>query len=289
MKLVTARECPLAGRVLTYKQSLWSAVLGLAFVGGGTAAMSVGIVRGALPGLLWVMVVILGLISLLFVGMLRAAMGPDNWVVKFDGSTLAFKFRSYLNRHFPAEDRVVAVFSPSEFERVRKTVELVDVPSAKGGQATRQTWVSLDFEIRDEAAARQLDAAIREELARQAPKIGRGRTKHHHAPMRIVEGRTLRVHWKSPRDYVRPGVDTALRDLGAGLRVEAEQSGSGRRWEELAEADREGYILELAQRGNRMEAVRLARELHGLELRESRLYVDELVRGGSGSAGRNPQ
>lgn len=276
MKIVTTEEVPLAGTLQVYKQSPLSAFVGLVVVWGIVGVLAVAILRGAAPPFLWFVVGFIALISLLFLGMLRAAMGPDNWVLKSDGSQLAFKFRSYLNRHFPKEDRVVAVVPVSAIAGIGKVTERKLVPQSKGGPQ-RETWVSIDFRLKSADQAAELAAAIREELRRPAPKIGMSRTKHHHAPVRVVDGTTIRVSWRSPQDFLSPGVTAALRNLGAGLPIEAEQKADVRDYRDMTPEELNAYLIELAETGQSLKAGRILREVNGVGLTESRAYIDALL------------
>lgn len=276
MELYSAKEEPLTGSVQVYKQSVISAIIGLLVVLGIGAAIGLAIVQGRFPVFLWVAVGFIVLICLLFIGMLRATMGPQNWVMKFDGSRLAFKYRSFLNRHFPAEDQVVAVIPASEFEWARKATERKMVPGSKG-ERTPETWVFLELRMKDAEAAAELDRRIREEILGEAPKIGRSRTKHHHVPMRMVDGSTLRISWRSPRDYIRPGIDAALRNLGGAIEVgEATKEDAGD-YRQMTPEELEVFLVDLVQSGHRMKAAKVVREVHGLGVKESRDYVDSLM------------
>lgn len=276
MELYSASEEPLTGSVQVYKQSVISAIIGLLVVLGIGAAIAVAILRGDAPGFLWIIVGLLALVVLLFVGMLRAAMDPQNWVVKFDGSRLAFKFRSYLNRHFPAEDKSVAVFPASDFEWIRKVAEKKKLPGSKGRTQT-ESWTYLDFRLRNPESAAKLDSLIREETLREAPRIGNGRTKHHHVPMRVVDGSTLRVSWRSPRDYIRPAVDTVLMNLGAAIPVEGETKSGIKDYRQMTPEELDIFLADLAQTGHKMKAGKIAREVYGIGVKESRDYVDRLA------------
>lgn len=276
MELYRADENPLTGTVQVYKQSVISAFIGLLVVFGIGGAIVIAILRGGAPAFLWIMVGFIALISLLFLGMLRAAMGPDNWVVKFDGSRLAFKFRSYLNRHFPAEDRVVAVIPASEFEWARKVSEKKKLPASKGKTQT-ESWTFLEMRLRSPEHAAELDAVIREEISREAPKIGRSRTKHHHVPIRVVDGSTLRISWRSSRDYIRPAVDAALRNLGGAIPVEGEVSGGVEDYRQMSPEELNDFLVDLVQMGHQMKAGKIVREVYGMGVKESRQYIENLA------------
>lgn len=279
MKLVPIRETPLLGRVQSFGQSRLSAPIAFLVLAGGAAAMGAAIVRGALPWGLWFMVGFLGLISLLFLGAARAAFSPDNWVLKFDGAQIALKFRSYLNRHFPAEDAVVAVFPASAVESVGKVVEKRTVPGAGAKESpTQETAVYLQFRMKDPAATAELGEAIRLELGREAPKIGMSRTKHIHAPVQVTEPGTIRIAWRSPRDFVRPSIATALRQLGGSMRVDTETAAEAKDWRSMSPEALEAYIVELARTGEKLSAVKLVRESRGLGLREAKELVEALLK-----------
>lgn len=221
-----------------------------------------------------------GATALLFAGIawgaLRATWRPSNWIVRLHREGLYVKFRSYLNHHFAAEDPVVAFLAANEVLWVRKTRERRMVP--REDHEDREAWTFLDLRI-EPADVGRLAEQLRVERTRQAPRLGLSRTRHHHHPVRLVDGGILRIEWKGPSTSVIPRIDPALERLGRVLAVEPEAWLEGRPLDGLDRREAEDRILELAEQGRTVEAVNLARRVHGCGLQEAREFVEGLVRG----------
>jgi hypothetical protein len=206
----------------------------------------------------------------------RAAMGPDNWLVAVTGDALLVKFRSYLNRHFPPGDPVVArvPFAAIAFAQgVRMTLT---VPGTKPGARETQFLRFLDLRLKDDAEAARLRAAIEAERAVVPPSGKLGRTRGVHYPVQVLADGTVRLTWRGPHDAVRPGLAAVLAALKGRCAVMPEAPPADVDLFALDRRAQEDRILEMALRGDRMGAVRAARRFYGLDLAAARQFVSEL-------------
>ena len=213
-------------------------------------------------------------VVLLQLGTIRAGLLLSNWVVRASADGLYIKFRSHLNHHFPPEDEIVVFFPYAEIDSVNKTREKLEVMATNGTQT--QYWTYLDVHLKD-LDTEGIAEAIKEEARRKAPKRGivSGRAKH--SPVRVAGPRLLRIPWLSHQGRVRPGIRKALDFLATKIAIGSELRLDRGRLHDLDEEKLDALILELAETGQTMAAVKLVRRRYGYGLTEAKQFVDELV------------
>ena len=198
-----------------------------------------------------------------------------NWLVRIGDAGLYIKFRSYLNHHFPADDRTV-VFIPFRSvrttRRVRELQEVAD-PDGRGSVTRRRTII--EIELRE--IALHIEQALSDERRAEPPRQQRwygttsGRYRHH--PVRMATPQTLAIEWG-----VRPGVAPFLRAMAVHAPVEsAEVTRDYTVLGALQREEQESRLLELAESGRMLDAVRLARTIYGYDLSEAKRFVDGLA------------
>ncbi len=264
--------------------------------------------------MLYLMAFIFFVFSLLALMNYRARSRPANWLVKAYPDRMLVKFRSYLNDHYPESDPAIVELAYTEIEWVRKTREKLTTPGCGADEGDRvQFFTFLDFKIKN-ADLSELEEAIRIERNRQPhmseagkwkrelfrarkrkapdheiaqikanikrekerqPKRRRGDgIKHHDYPVRVVDPGIVRVQWNG----IRPKVPAALDFLSRHFPVEPELSLNTDTTQSNGDATAENHILDLASRGDIVEATRLVRQTYGYTLTRSREYVDELLK-----------
>lgn len=208
---------------------------------------------------------------------LRASLARSNWLVRFDGSTLHIKFRSYLNRHFPPEDLVVVRIPSAEVAWIRKTRERRLLPRRRGADS-QTTTTYLDVKLQDVDTA-DLERGLAEERRRKGPLVRRTRTKAQHYPVRLVEADILRIDWRDHRTRITPGIDAAIDLLGR--RFHVADAGSLRQASVVGSTDnrqQEERLLDLVERGEVVAASLLASRLYSLSTTEAREFIAGLDR-----------
>ncbi len=101
-----------------------------------------------------------------------------------------------------------------------------------------------------------------------------------HYPVSVVDGKTIRIEWRSPQEFVVPGVKRAIAALGRqnvtidSLKREVVDLTGDREGERRSMDDK---ILHLAERGNLMAATKLARRVYKLSLTEAKQFVEEML------------
>lgn len=282
MQLLRADELAFPPRVEKYKQSFITPIIVFAVLDAGAMGIGAGILSGSLPKFLWVVAGFLALISLIALGQARSALRPSNWVLKFDGSDIAIKYRSYLNHHFPAEDRTVALIPSSAIESVRKIVERKSLPSSSrhSGRSSGeefQSWTYLEICLKDRVDAQALKEALVTERKTKGPKRGVVSTTHLHAPIRLISDNQLRIAWRSPRDRIVPGIDVALRNLGAAIHGEEEVRTEGESWTSMSDDRLAEYMIELCGAGQKIKAVKAIQRRYGMGLTQAKKFIDDLM------------
>ncbi len=103
-----------------------------------------------------------------------------------------------------------------------------------------------------------------------------------HYPVSVREGGIIAIEWRGPHGGVRPRLGKAIAriagmypDLDPAPAIESVDPPV----EEIAPEEREARVLELARRGEIVDAVKLARRLYGYDLIEAKTFVESLSHG----------
>ena len=206
----------------------------------------------------------------------RAGLRPSNWLVRYGTDGLMIKFRSYLNHHFSQGDITVFFLPNSDIAWLRKTREVFLVPDKGDGKSTER-WTYLDVKL-SRSDASDLEEHLKQERAREAPKVGISRTTFHHYPVRLLPGGIVRLDWRGPSSSIIPGIDDAIKVLRSSLPVEREILIDQRRGQITDEKEMEVKIVELAERGKIIDATALARRRYGYDAKRAKEFVEELLK-----------
>jgi hypothetical protein len=203
------------------------------------------------------------------------ASGPDGWVLREDGTHLLVNLRSHLNTHFDPTTPSVLVLPKS---RVRSLQVL-----RERGVRTHVGDYGVVFEnpIRREfldIAFAGDAAAVAAALAAEATRRSAGGSRFHHSAVRMLPDGTLRIAWRDETNRLRPSLDACRRQLSPRYRFAAAASGEQKPLEELDATAKESRLLEMLARGERMEAVALAKVLYGMSTTEAVDFIDTLRR-----------
>ena len=217
------------------------------------------------------LVVFLWIYQALVIARFRAT----NWLVRIADQGVYIKFRSYLNHHFPVGDRTVLYVPFGAMRTTRHVRELQEVPAPEGrGTVTRRRTI-VEIELKE--IALQIEQALAEDRRAEAPKTQRwyGSTagKYRHHPVRMATPQTLAIEWG-----VRPGVARFLSAMAVHTPVETavvvrDYTVPG----SLQRSEQESRLLELAENGQLLDAVRLARIIYGYDLSEAKRFVEGLA------------
>lgn len=258
----------------------WTVIL-LAITLAITIASAWGVVRLwgrewlAVFGLSW-LVVWFFLFTLVLRSLLRARLKPGGWLVRTRTGGMLLKFRSYMNHQFSSDDPVVAHLSHSEIEWIREHRVDRNIPGAVRGEDTRSRHRYVEFKLHGNLA-REIEHQLAAERQRKGPPrpkwLGNGYSYSPHYPVQTVEGGWVRVEWS-----VRPGIKVFLEDMAPYVSVaSAERTTTDfRALGSLDKAEQERRLLELIETGNRMDAIRAARQIYKMDLTSAVQFIDEL-------------
>lgn len=217
---------------------------------------------------------VMGLIARVMWSTFRAALQPTNWVLRVDDRGLFLKFRSYLNYAFDSDEPDVLFVPRAAVAWLRANRQNVSRTDSDGAVSkVRQHY--LDIALADGTDLEPIKAQLRTE--RSLWKRDRfGRSRHGHYPVSVARGGRLRVAWRAEGTNVRPPLAKALRLLSRWYPLHDAVDGAGGPTAELDRDAQEGRILELAEAGQKIQAIKLTREVYGLSLSDAKAFVEEL-------------
>jgi hypothetical protein len=272
--LLREREVPATpgGATFRYSRATAGIVAALMLAGGG-GLLAVG--RLYDNPFAYYISVLLFVFLWIYQTLVLARFRETNWLVRIVDDGLYIKFRSYLNHHFPADDRTVVYVPYRAMRTARHVRETQEVPDTDGrGTITRRRTV-VEIELKE--IALQVEQALADERRASPPKEQRwyGSTagKYRHHPVRLSTPQTLAIEWG-----VRPGVAHFLSAMAVHTPVEsAEVRRDYTVLGSLERNEQESRLLELAENGQLLDAVRLARLIYGYDLSEAKRFVDGLA------------
>jgi hypothetical protein len=202
--------------------------------------------------------------------------GTAGWVLRENGTHLLVNLRSHWNTHFDPGTPSVLVLPQ------RRVVSLSVVHEHGVRTHVGDYGVIFENPFRREFLDIAFDgetAAVVAALAAEGARWGKaalGRSRSNHSAVRLLPTGMLRIAWRDENNRLRPGLDSLRRQLSPRYRfVEAgvsEQSPL----RALDRAGQESRLLEMLTRGERMEAVALAKVLYSMSTTEAVHFVDSL-------------
>lgn len=217
-----------------------------------------------------------------------AALKKTNWLMAIQADGIWINLRSFRNRKFsPA---LTVVHLPwSDLESAAATDGLTRL-SWNTGSVGRIAF--LELQLAQHVQTDELLEAVMQEMERRSlPKKfagieSTGRSRH--VPIQLTEDRRLQFAWRSPMDAITPTLPEALRELGRELKIDESPAPAGtvismtapsvtnNSPERIAALNTE--VLELAELGQLLDAIRLYRVRTGCGLKEARDSVNDLLR-----------
>lgn len=216
---------------------------------------------------------------LIFQKLITARFRPSNWLLRMTDHGLFIKFRSYLNHHFDDQDLTVVWIPYSEIRSARSMKECREVPDRDERHRPGITRIRRTVEFELAADSTPLARALVRERERIFSKsvIGAGKisTRYQHLPVQLAAPAILRIEWG-----VVPAAQTLLDALTRHTLVQgpAIVSKDLVNLDKLGRAEQEARLVELAESGDVIGAVTLARRLYSYDLTAAKQFVEELVR-----------
>ncbi|PYV19417.1 MAG: hypothetical protein DMG07_01970 [Acidobacteria bacterium] len=245
----------------------------------GSGAVRLGLQRRA-----WLPFYVAGMLILVLVvaqRLILARFRTTNWLARAGDTGLFIQFRSYLNYGFPAEAPTVVFIPYEEIRRARRVRKRRRVPAmGDRDESSEQVRTVVELELAGDTAP--LAQALAAELATPAPKearwYGSTSTRYKHHPVRLKSPACLEVEWG-----VVPNARAFLDGLRRYTEIEppVETSQDYVHLQTKSRDEQEKRLVELAEAGQVMAAITIARQLYGYDLKAARDFVEDL-RGGKG-------
>lgn len=228
----------------------------------------------------WLAYVIGGVIALIaFIAYhaMKASLRDDSWLLRMAHNGLYLKVRSYLNYKLPADDPTVVFLPKPEIAalqahriKMRLTSTADDMTEDREPLGGRK-YVEITLHDDDLTALTELIAA---ERARQRGPSRKDGMVAQHMPVAVLPGGVVQIDWAG----ISPGLGGTMRRLGQAYKVLEEKVTRSELSDESPSEDKERRLLELTERGEIIEAVKLAKALYGYDTTKAKAYVDELRR-----------
>lgn len=204
----------------------------------------------------------------------HASLMTSNWLVRFQGSGVIIHFRSFLNWKIPNDDAQAVGFDYAEIAWAKIVRERCTSPGLGDNRNTQVKWQTfLQLGLRNPDTA-----ALEEHLQREINLKADGVMITHDYPLQVKPGGILELCWK---EGIKPSAHKAVECLRQHVKIAENESRkvnlTDKRDSRPGEED--GKILELAQRGDELGAIRLARMAYGYSLRDAREFVAKLKSG----------
>jgi hypothetical protein len=276
MQLLRLADVPINPRDRVYYYSRVRAVVGaLVLALAAAGAFLFAWINGAWPAYYVAAVMVLCL--LLYQRLILGRFRPSNWLLRATDDGLFVKFRSYLNHHFDAQEFIVLFLPYSELRSVRMVKERQEFPDRNRQSAattTTQTILELELAVKSTEFAVALSAERARVFGKMPRTNRRMSTRYQHFPVRLVSPTLLRIEWG-----VVPRIQTLLdaltrhtlvRDAGESAKIIANL-------EQLNRSDQETRLLELAESGDTIGAIAMARRLYSCDLTEAKQFIEGLM------------
>lgn len=278
MQLLRLADVPLNQRDQLFYYSRLRAVAGATILAAFAAA---ALVFGRQTGL-WLayyVAAVAAICLLLYQKLVTARFRPSNWLVRMTDHGLFIKFRSYLNNHFSEQDATVVFLPYSEIRSARLLKERQELPDRDDryrSTTTTRTRRLLELQLADNLT--QFVEALGKERTRVFGKSAPGdhmlSTRYQHFPVQLTSPALLRIEWGVVPDAQRFLDEITRHTL---VRPAEESSKDFVRLDGLSTAEQEARLLELAESGDMIGAITMAREIYSYDLTTAKGFVEGLV------------
>jgi len=217
------------------------------------------------------------LFLLIFPKLITARFRPSNWLVRMTDHGLYIKFRSYLNYHFPEQDLTVVFLPYTEIRGARSVTEHDEIPDPEDGRNSTMTKKRLLLVLELAADSTKLAEALGNERTRVFTKPNQGggaKSRYHHLPVRLASPNLLTIEWA-----VVPSLKTILDALTRHTLVQRREETTKDlvHLDSLTREQQESRLLELAETGDMIGAVTMARQLYSYDLATAKTFVESLT------------
>lgn len=197
-------------------------------------------------------------------------LSPSNWLLAIDTEGILIKFRSYLNTHYPKDDKQIVSIPFNEISSVRITKKQITYPNMTSAGATVEKNTYLDIAVISENLE-ELQNQLKHE--RNIRIEGKGHYRHY--PLSIIDDSIIRVEWNT----VTPNISSVIKMLSRYVSKKTDIYGKDdfTKNETLQRKDLKDKILELAEQGKTLAAIRIAMKAYSWNTTEATKFVGKLL------------
>jgi len=211
--------------------------------------------------------------------LVTARFRSTNWLVRMTDDGLFIKFRSYLNNRFSDQDPTVVFIPYSEISSAKLVKERQAIPDRDGGNPRATTirtrrFIELELAGNSEQLANALASESKRVLAKPTEGGSSVSSRYQHLPVQLAAPNLLRIEWG-----VVPNAQTILDALTRRTPVQHPTAVSKNfvNLDGLSREEQESRLLELAQSGDMIGAVTMARTLYAYDLATAKHFVESLI------------
>lgn len=269
MQILREDQLPPCEERWIYRETLWSGLVsGLVFLGIAGFLVALPFIEGFasdvwLVGLCLCGTAFFGGFGRLHVRVFFRSLRRDHWLLRWSPEGLALRYRSIYNHRFPADQPTAVLLAREEIAAIGPAVTLLDSLDGEGDWSRLLKRRSLEVKLADGVDVAPLKAA----LVHEASLRSRKGVRVNHFPLIVTRAGALQLELRHPKRVCAAlAGDFPVR--GAARRE--------RRFAQLSAAEREEHILDLLLAGDKIGAIKAAREVYGCDLTEAKNLVDEL-------------
>jgi hypothetical protein len=278
MQLMRLADVPLNQRDRVFYYSRFRAVAGATIFG----AIALGaLVFGWLKHvwLAYYVAAVVAICLLIFQKLVTARFRPSNWLIRMTDHGLFVKFRSYLNHHFSDQDPTVVFLPYSEIRSARLAKERQELPDRDDrNRSTAMFRMRRLIELELAGDSTELADALANERQQVFTKttrdVAKRSSRYQHFPVQLASPTLLRIEWG-----VVPGAQTLLDSLTRHTLVHdtAETTRDLVNLDGLSREEQEARLRQLAESGEMIGAVTMARKLYSYDLTTAKAFVESLM------------
>ena len=252
-----------------------------------------------------------GLIAWMAWSRLRSGFLPSNWLLKISSDRLLIKFRSYQNYFYPETDSVVIEIYWRDIDWVRMTRETSSRPGSDTAESQFFTYLDMKLNLSDEELkeiqqglmseikmkpltstvgelrhelfkARKLKAPkheidhIKQRLRHEKTikhKNKQSGVKYNDYPVSLVKDSVLRIRWNG----IKPNIKKTLAFFSDHTRIESDIDFETDSTVQLDGKALDDMILDRITKGDKLDAMALAKQHYGYSTIEAKNFIDELT------------
>jgi len=189
---------------------------------------------------------------------------PEAWRLRWSPEGIYMRFRSYHNWRFPADMATVFYLPRREVAWLRLHYASLDKPDETGDWG-HQRLKTKGLEI----GLKNLDPAPLADALRAERRHRHRGLRVNDEPVKLTAEGTLTVDLRRAKQLLEP----LTRYYPTGL----EEHREGKAFADMSQSEREDHILDLAGAGDKIAAIKAARQVYDCDLTEAKTLVEGLI------------